>query len=56
MFRADGLHAIKHFVQTDVFKFIPTLDQVNFIESHLNQKTKPKEKTAKPKTKKSKAP
>ena len=56
MFRADGLHAIKHFVQTDVFKFIPTLDQVNFIESHLNQKTKPKEKTVKPKTKKSKAP
>ena len=56
MFRADGLHAIKHFVQTDVFKFIPTLEQVNFIESHLNQKTKPKEKTAKPKTKKSKAP
>ena len=56
MFRADGLHAIKHFVQTDVFKFIPTLEQVNFIESHLNQKTKPKEKPVKPKTKKSNAP
>ena len=40
MFRAEGLHAIKHFVQTDVFKFIPSLEQVNFVESHVNQKTK----------------
>ena len=55
MFRADGLHAIKHFIQTDTFKFIPTLDQVNFIESHLNQKTKSKEKTINPKTKTKKA-
>ena len=54
MFRADGLHAIKHFVQTDVFKFIPTLDQVNFIESHVNKKPKSTEKT-KPKTKTTKA-
>ena len=59
MFRAEGLHAIKHFVQTDVFKFIPTLEQVNFVESHVNQKNKihgkklPKQKT---KTKKAKAP
>ena len=58
MFRADGLHAIKHFVQTDVFKFIPALEQVNFIESHANKKPKSTEKTAKPKTKtkKTKAP
>ena len=58
MFRADGLHAIKHFVQTDVFKFIPTLEQVNFIESHVNKKTKSTEKTTKTttKTKKAKAP
>ena len=51
MFRADGLHAIKHFVQTDVFKFIPTLEQVNFIESHVNKTTKSTEKTTKSKTK-----
>ena len=58
MFRADGLHAIKHFIQTDVFKFIPTLEQVNFIESHVNKTTKSTEKTTKTKakTKKAKAP
>ena len=56
MFRADGLHAIKHFVQTDIFKFIPTLEQVNFIESHVNKKTESTEKTTKPKPKKTKAP
>ena len=58
MFRADGLHAIKHFVQTDVFKFIPSLEQLNFVESHVNQKAKSTEKTTKPKakTKKAKAP
>ena len=62
MFRADGLHAIKHFVQTDVFKFIPTLDKVNFVETHVKQQTKPQEKTSKKKTepktktKKAKAP
>ena len=50
MFRADGLHAIKHFVQTDVFKFIPALEQLNFIESHTNKKPKSTEKTAKPKS------
>ena len=55
MFRADGLHAIKHFVQTDIFKFIPTLEQVNFIESHVNKKTESTEKTTKPKTKTKKA-
>ena len=55
MFRVDGLHAIKHFVQTDVFKFIPTLEQVNFIESHVNKKTESTEKTTKPKTKTKKA-
>jgi peptidylprolyl isomerase len=58
MFRAEGLHAIKHFVQTDVFKFISTLEQVNFVESYMNQKTKSTEKTTKTKakTKKAKAP
>ena len=50
MFRADGLHAIKHFVQTDVFKFISTLEKVNFIEIHVKQQTKSQEKTTKKKT------
>ena len=58
MFRADGLHAIKHFVQTDVFKFIPSLERLNFVESHINQKAKSTEKTTKTKakTKKAKVP
>jgi peptidylprolyl isomerase len=62
MFRVDGLHAIKHFVQTDVFKFLPTLEKVNFIETHVKQQTKSQEKTTKKKTepktktKKAKAP
>jgi len=58
MFRADGLHAIKHFIQTDVFKFIPTLEKINFIETHAKQQIKSQEKTTKtktePKTKKNK--
>ena len=62
MFRADGLHVIKHLVQTDVFKFIPTLENVNFVETHVKQQTKSQEKTSKKKTepktktKKTKAP
>ena len=50
MFRADGLHAIKHFIQTDVFKFLPTLEKVNFIETYVKQQTKSQEKTTKKKT------
>ena len=62
MFRNDGLHVIKHLVQTDIFKFIPELEKVNFVETHVKQQTKSKEKTSskktetKTKTKKAKAP
>jgi len=62
MFRTDGLHAIKHFIQTDIFKFIPSLETANFIEIHVKQQTKSQEKTTKTKTepktkqKKAKAP
>jgi len=57
MFRAEGLHAIKHFIQTDIFKFIPTLEGMNFVESHVNKKAKSTEKITKTKakTKKTKA-
>jgi peptidylprolyl isomerase len=45
IFRADGLQVIKHFAQSDIFKFVPALEKINFIETHLNkQKTKPEEK------------
>lgn len=35
--RADGLQIMKHFIQLDIFKFVPSLEKVNFIETHLNK-------------------
>lgn len=44
VFGAEGLRIIKHFIQTDIFKFVPTLEKVNFIETFSNKKAeKPKE-------------
>ena len=51
--RADGLQIMKHFIQLDIFKFVPSLEKVNFIETHLNKakKTETKEeKKPEPKT------
>jgi peptidylprolyl isomerase len=51
--RADGLQIMKHFIQLDIFKFVPSLEKVNFIETHLNKQTQPKkteEKIPEPKT------
>ena len=53
--RADGLQIMKHFIQLDIFKFVPSLEKINFIETHLNKqiqtkKTEIKEKTPEPKT------
>ena len=54
--RADGLQIMKHFIQLDVFKFVPSLEKVNFIETHLNKQNQTKktetkeEKTPEPKT------
>lgn len=53
--RADGLQIMKHFIQLDIFKFVPSLEKVNFIETHLNKqiqpkKTETKENTPEPKT------
>lgn len=45
IFRADGLQIMKHFIQIDLFKFIPSLEKVNYIETHQNkQKTQSSEK------------
>lgn len=38
IFGAEGLRIIKHFIQTDVFKFVPTLEKINFVESYSNKK------------------
>jgi peptidylprolyl isomerase len=54
--RADGLQIMKHFIQLDVFKFVPSLEKVNFIETHLNKQNQTKkteikeEKIPEPKT------
>ncbi|MCV0410800.1 FKBP-type peptidyl-prolyl cis-trans isomerase [Nitrosopumilus sp.] len=40
--RADGLQIMKHFIQLDIFKFVPTLEKVNFIETHINKQTQAK--------------
>lgn len=50
--RADGLQIMKHFIQLDIFKFVPTLEKVCFVETHTNKQkqTKPSsEKTSEPK-------
>ena len=45
IFRADGLAIIKHFVQTDIFKFVPNLEKINFVETYTK---KQKETASKP--------
>jgi len=56
LFRADGLQVIKHFIQVDIFKFVSSLKQVNFVETYENkqpaksQESKPKEELTKEKT------
>ena len=47
MFRADNLPAVKHLVQTDIFKFVPTLEKINFIETYVKKQAKSPEKTSK---------
>lgn len=48
IFGAEGLRVIKHFIQIDLFKFVPTLEKINFVETYLNKKAeKPKPVEAK---------
>ena len=37
--RAETLQMAKYFVMQDVFKFVPTLHKLNFIETHVNPQT-----------------
>ena len=48
--RADGLQIMKHFIQLDIFKFVPTLEKVNFVESHVNKQASTKKPETKEKT------
>jgi len=40
IFRSDGLQVLKHFIQMDIFKFIPSLEKINYIETHVNKQAK----------------
>ena len=51
IFRADGLAIIKHFTQTDLFKFVPSLTKVNFVETYENKQTPKPKSEEKPKAK-----
>ena len=40
IFRADGIQIMKHFIQMDIFKFVPNLEKINFIETYQNKQAK----------------
>jgi len=48
--RADGLQIMKHFIQLDIFKFVPTLEKTSFVETHINKQTQEKKSETKEKT------
>ena len=53
LFRSDGLQVMKHFIQSDIFKFVPTLEKINFLETHVSKSSEPQKKEeSKPKTEK----
>lgn len=43
IFGAESLRVIKHFVQMDAFKFVPSLEKINFVETYNNKKAEKKE-------------
>ena len=52
IFRLEGLAILKHFFQTDIFKFVPSIQKINFIETYTNNQTpKPQEKQSETKSK-----
>ena len=46
IFGAESLRIIKHFIQMDAFKFVPTLEKINFVETYSNKKAEKKEAPA----------
>ncbi len=53
LFRSDGLQVMKHFIQSDIFKFVPALEKINFLETHLNKYSETQKKEeSKPNTEK----
>ena len=43
--RADGLQIMKHFIQLDIFKFVPNLEKVSFVEVHSNKQAQKNSET-----------
>jgi len=37
LFRTDGLQIMKHFIQLDIFKFVKSLQKINFLETYLQK-------------------
>ena len=37
LFRADGLQIMKHFIQTDIYKFVPSLQKISFLETYVKK-------------------
>jgi peptidylprolyl isomerase len=52
LFRVDGLQIIKHFIQMDIFKFVTSIEKVNFVETYLNKQTQKAETEPIPATEK----
>ena len=50
IFRADNLPTIKHLVQAEIFKFIPTPKKISFIETYVKKQTDSQAKTKSTKT------
>jgi len=56
------LSTIKHLIQTEIFKFISTVEKINFVETHVKKQVKSQTKTSNntkiesKSTKKTKAP
>lgn len=44
LYRTDVLPSTKHFIQLELFKFIPSLEKINYIETYQNKIKKPQEK------------
>ena len=45
LFRTDGLQIMKHFIQSEIFKYVPSLEKINFLETHLNKSSETQKKT-----------
>ena len=52
IFRVESLTVLKHFIQMDIFKFVASIQKINFIETHTNkQAPKTSEKQSENKSK-----